>query len=279
VQFWSKPMKIRKKRGYKYVYKLSFKKFKREWILFINLLLNNSIKKEYFSKKNSFPLLFFFIDELYTNYTSLLTNQFLISLPLNNNFLQLCCPSITKPLGTFFPTTWPLTMTFFTWLRNNIWQYEMLRWLLFTSFRQQWNIIHNFDVGDMLFWYIIWKGKKLTARRVFLKFLKKFWNKYFLPGLIIFTHAMLLVEPKVWVKKKLIAGWAYEIPIYISPRRSKCIAIWWLLQAAKKRKRASITDSLALEVWDACFKRGVAYANKEAMTQLVKWNKAYLWWL
>jgi hypothetical protein len=42
------------------------------------------------------------------------------------------------------------------------------------------------------------------------------------------------------------------------------------LQAAKKRKRASITDSLALEVWDACFKRGVAYANKEAMTQLVK---------
>lgn len=131
----------------------------------------------------------------------------------------------------------------------------------------------------MLFRFIIRKGKKLTARRVFLKFLKKFKKKYALPPLLIFTHALLMVEPKVWVKEKKIAGRQYDIPIYISSNRSKRIAIRWLLQAAKKRKRASITESLSQEVWDACFKKGGAFSNKENLHVVIKRNKSYMRWL
>jgi len=46
--------------------------------------------------------------------------------------------------------------------------------------------------------------------------LRKFKRKYNLPGLAIFAHAMLYIEPKVWLKEKKMAGRLYQIPIYIS---------------------------------------------------------------
>jgi small subunit ribosomal protein S7 len=81
------------------------------------------------------------------------------------------------------------------------------------------------------------------------------------------------------LKKKKIAGKLYEIPIFISPSRSKWIAIRWLLEAAKKRKTASVSESLAQEVWDACLKRGLSFNNKETTHMTIKRNKAYLRWL
>jgi len=107
-------------------------------------------------------------------------------------------------------------MKFFVFLRNRIRHYDNVKLLLFKSFNQQVNLDDDINVADILFKYIIRKGKKLTARIVFLKFLKKFKKKYALPGLAIFTHALLSVEPRIWLKKKKIAGRVYEIPIYIS---------------------------------------------------------------
>jgi small subunit ribosomal protein S7 len=194
-------------------------------------------------------------------------------------FLDNFALSINKNLLEIFPLSWTITKTFFVFLRNWIRHYESMRQLLYTSLSQQLKIIETINVADILFWYIIRKGKKLTARIVFFKFLKKFKKNYALPGLAIFVHAMLMVEPHIWLKKKKIAGRLYEIPIYISAHRSKCIAIRWLLQAAKKRKWASITDSLSQEVWDACFKKGGAFLNKELVQLTAKRNKAYLRWL
>ncbi len=172
-----------------------------------------------------------------------------------------------------------LTKTFFQFFKNWIKTHEQVRFFFYTSFSHQVHVLEDFNVADTLFKFMIRRGKWLTARRVFLKFLKKFKKKYGLPPLMIFTHAMLMVEPKVWIKEKKIAGKQYDIPIYISADRSKRIAIRWLLQSAKKRKRASITESLAQEVWDACFKMGGAFSNKENLHMVIRRNKAYMRWL
>jgi len=109
-----------------------------------------------------------------------------------------------------------LSQTFFIFLRNRVKYYENIRFLLYTSFSQQVKMIEEINVAQILFKYIIRKGKKLTARMVFLNFLKRFKRKYALPALAIFVHALLCVEPKIWLKEKKIAGRVYEIPIYIS---------------------------------------------------------------
>jgi small subunit ribosomal protein S7 len=224
------------------------------------------------------PLLFF-IELLYTNFDSVINLKDTSAISLQHHFFKSFSFSGLKSTQYFYLLSHNFTMRFFVFLRNRIRHYDNVKLLLFKSFNQQVNLDDDINVADVLFKYIIRKGKKLTARIVFLKFLRKFKKKYALPGLAIFTHALLSVEPRIWLKKKKIAGRVYEIPIYISASWSKRIAVRWLLQAAKKRKRASITDSLALEVWDACFRRGGAYNNKESTQLLAHWNKAYLRWL
>ncbi len=231
-----------------------------------------------FSSSYTFPYKFFFIEFVFSDFDILMASENILNWSILSVFLENFSLSNGKISNEIFPLSRTVTKTFFIFLWNWIKHYESMWNLLYTSFSQQVKIIEDINVPDMLFRYIIRKGKKLTARTVFFKFLKKFKKKYSLPGLAIFTHAMLMVEPNVWLKKKKIAGRLYEIPIYISSNRSKCIAIRWLLQAAKKWKRASITESLSQEVWDACFKKGGAFANKELVQLTVKRNKAYLRW-
>lgn len=244
------------------------------------LFLNKKISKNIFCSEEGFDFvgLFYLMEICFLNYDIFSFNRTLITRSLSFYFLENFVNN-SNAIKNVFPLGWGLTKTFFVFLKKWIKTYEMIWFFTYTSFSQQVKLVDKFNVPDIFFWYIIWKGKKLTARTVFLKFLKKFKKKYNLPGLAVFAHAMLFIEPKVWLKEKKMAGRVYEIPIYISSSWSKWIAIRWLLQAAKKRKWASIVDSLAQEVWDACFKRGAAFNNKETVQQTVKRNKAYLRWL
>lgn len=252
-----------------------------ENLKFVSLLLSN--KKIMHGNLSStffeYPYTYQLIETCFAAYNIFLYARALLDWPLCLTFLDNFTLTGNKVIQNVFPLGWSLQRNFYFFLKKRIESYERVRYLLYTSFSQQVKMVDKINVPDVLFKYIIWKGKKLTAWTVFLKFLRKFKRKYNLPGLAIFAHAMLYIEPKVWLKEKKMAGRLYQIPIYISSSWSCWIAIWWLLQAAKKWKWASITDSLAQEVWDACFKRGAAFNNKEVVQQTVKRNKAYLRWL
>lgn len=275
--------KIEKLKNWKKLYYNSI------YILSSNSVLNKNFLKFCYDQQNFKFLLnykinlignfIFFFENIYCNYEIFFHTYNLIQKTNFFSFLE-NFSNVGKNLDKdFFYLSRNLTKTFFTFFKNRIKHYEQIRFLFYTSFSHQAKILNEFNVADVLFRFIIWKGKKLTAWRVFLKFLKKFKKWYSLPPLLIFTHALLMVEPKIWIKEKKIAGRQYDIPIYISSNRSKRIAIRWLLQAAKKWKWASITESLSQEVWDACFKKGGAFSNKENLHIIIKRNKSYMWWL
>lgn len=272
-----------KKSNYQLHFFLNFSELNAsaENLKFSNLLLSNSniLCNDLPFMFFDYPFIYLIIETCFSSYDIFLAAWNLLSRPLYLIFMDNFTLTGNKVTQNVFPLGRVLKKNFYIFLKKWIESYERIRYLLYTSFSQQVKMVDKINVPDILFKYIIWKGKKLTAWTVFLKFLKKFKKKYNLPGLAIFAHAMLFIEPKVWLKEKKMAGRVYEIPIYISASRSWRIAIWWLLQAAKKWKRASITDSLAHEVWDACFKRGGAFNNKELVQQTVKRNKAYLRWL
>lgn len=231
--------------------------------------------------KNYFNLTYYFllIDFFFKNFNLYLKTKVFFSKPIVLTFFENFSKIGILSSKNSFPDSHTLSTTFFSFLKTWIKYFENIWYLLYTSFPQQIKIIEEINVANTLFKFILRKGKKLTARSVFLWFLKKFKKKYALPALPIFVHALLFIEPKVWLKKKKIAGKLYEIPIFISPSRSKRIAIRWLLEAANKRKTASVSDSLAQEVWDACLKWGLSFNNWEVTHMTIKWNKAYLRWL
>lgn len=242
------------------------------------LKFNQNLAKFWLNFVDTYNLIFFF-ENFFSNYNFFLRTTSTLTKTNSIFFFEQFCQLGFNVEKDFFFKSWNLSKTFFQFFKNWIKHFEQIWFLFYSSFSHQAKIFSNFNLSKILVSFIIWKGKGLTARKVFLKFLKKFKWKYGLPPLLIFTHAMLTVEPKVWVKEKKIAGRQYDIPIYISPSWSKWMAIRWLLQAAKKRKRASITESLAQEVWDACFKRGGAFSNKENLQLTLKRNKAYMRWL
>lgn len=170
----------------------------------------------------------------------------------------------------------------FEWFSNfyikNIQNYKNITNLLSQSFTQQLDVYVNINLINMLFKFLIKWGKKLSARKVFIKFITQFKKKYKMPALAIFTHAVLRLEPKIWLKKKKIAGWIYEIPIFISSWWSKAIAIRWLLTYAKKWQKYNFSDSLSQEIWDACFNWGLSFNAKTVIHTTAKRNKSYMWW-
>jgi hypothetical protein len=178
-------------------------KTKKLFEFFGLLELNNLSLKfgETTSNILSTPLLFF-IELLYTNFDSVINLKSTSTISLQHHFFQSFSFSGLKSTGYFYLLSHNFTMKFFVFLRNRIRHYDNVKLLLFKSFNQQVNLDDDINVADILFKYIIRKGKKLTARIVFLKFLKKFKKKYALPGLAIFTHALLSVEPRIWLKKK-----------------------------------------------------------------------------
>lgn len=261
-------------------------------IKFLQRSLNKSFFLNYFfcwnnffiqTKKKYLKKNFFFFDfvtlfskiykELYTTiYTK---NVFLLS-PIQIFFHDFSW-SIKKK--SFFKPT-RRNISYFYYLYNlNMLRYKDLLSLFDGSFTQQLDLNVNLNLIHMFFWALIWRGKKLTAWWVLKNFLIWFRSQYWIPGLIFLTHTILKLEPWIWLKKKWLAGWVYEIPLFISSRRSKAIAIWWLIKAAKKRKKYDFSEGLSNELWECAFNWGPTIALRKSLHFTAKRNRSYTWWL
>jgi small subunit ribosomal protein S7 len=252
-------------------------------ILNVYYLSSNFLKEFFFLTRNlNFSSKFFgfdlvnFISWFYKNFINFLIQKKQFNTSPNNFFFNMCC-GIQKKI-IFLSISKKKYENFSYFYLKNIQNYKNINMLLNQSFSQQLDVYVNLNLINLLFWFLIWWGKKLTAWRVFINFIKQFKEKYKMPALAIFTHAVLKTEPKIWLKKKKIAGRLYEIPIFISSRRSKSIAIRWLLEYAKKRQKYNISDSLSQEIWDACFNWGSTAHAWTVVHTTAKWNKSYMWW-
>ena len=277
--FWIKNLNSNKKKKINFFY----------WIFFSNFSIffwkGKKLKLKFFRQKikifsnlSSLKLKFFtyFMNSLDFEYLLLSNNNNLIK---TNNIifcLDLLKTSFFSKL--IFNKTFLDIETIFLKKKNFLEKNSNMWILLKSSFIKQLSGLTHLNMAKILVVNLTRNGKKLKAWKLFIRFLKIFQRKYNLPGLLFFIHAVLLIEPKIWIKKKKIAGKIYEIPIYISSKWSKSIAVRWLISAAKKWKKSNFADSLAKEVWDASFSRGLANSYKEQIHLTAKKNKAFLWW-
>ena len=189
----------------------------------------------------------------------------------------------------FFKTNFFIEPLFFDFFQN--WKKDFLSLkdyfiqylnkfiLIQSSFQTHLLSLSRLNLPKFLVVSLLKNGKKKKARKLFTNFNSFFKKNYKLPGLIIFIHAILLTEPKIWIKKKKLAGKLYEIPIFIKPEWSLKIAIRWILEGARKKKKNNFIKWLSLEIIDCCFKKGFASLKKNLIHETVKKNKAYIRWI
>ena len=122
---------------------------------------------------------------------------------------------------------------------------------------------------------IMYDGKKTIAEKIVYTALNKLQSKAKEEPIKIFDAAINNIKPTIEVRSRRVGGATYQVPVEVKQKRSKALAIRWLVNASKKRKDRNMSDKVCFELYDAYQGRGSAIKKKEDMHRMAESNKAF----
>ena len=138
------------------------------------------------------------------------------------------------------------------------------------------DFIYNSQKLEKFINYIMWSGKKETARKVMYKAFDIVKEKTGNPNpLEIFDLAMKNAGPLTEVRSKRIGGANYQVPREVRPERRLALAMRWIRDAARKGKGRPMHLKLADELIAASKNEGAAIKKKEDTHKMAEANKAF----
>ena len=123
--------------------------------------------------------------------------------------------------------------------------------------------------------YIMEKGKKGIAEKIFYSSMDTIKQRTKTDGLKIFQKAVESASPSVEVKSRRIGGATYQVPIEVQRKRSFYLASLWIINAAKARSGKPMSERLASELISAANNEGGAIKKKEDTHRMAEANKAF----
>lgn len=160
--------------------------------------------------------------------------------------------------------------------------------------------IHNDQINSFIFSerfinLLMVDGKKIKAYKLFflmLESIKKKIGKASTKNLTeiclsppeIVEQAIRNCMPSLEVRKVRVAGTTYLVPAIIPKKKQEALAMRWIIEAARKKKKTSIltfSECLADEIFDAFSKQGYARTKRNELHRLAEANRAYVryrWW-
>ena len=122
---------------------------------------------------------------------------------------------------------------------------------------------------------IMYDGKKTIAEKIVYDALNKLQSKEKEEPIKIFETAINNIKPTIEVRSRRVGGATYQVPVEVKQKRSKALAIRWLVNASKKRKDKNMSDKICFELYDAYQGRGSAIKKKEDVHKMAESNKAF----
>jgi small subunit ribosomal protein S7 len=83
------------------------------------------------------------------------------------------------------------------------------------------------------------------------------------------------LTPVLEVRSRRVGGATYQVPVEVSQRRARTLAIRWLVQFARGRREKSMAQRLANEMLDAQQQQGGAFKRKDDIFRMAQANKAF----
>ena len=138
------------------------------------------------------------------------------------------------------------------------------------------DFVYNSQKLEKFINYIMWSGKKETARKVMYKAFDIIKEKTGNPNpLEIFDLAIKNTGPLVEVRSKRIGGANYQVPREVRPERRLMLAMRWIRDAARSKKGQPMHLKLAEELILASKNEGSAIKKKEDTHKMAEANKAF----
>ena len=123
--------------------------------------------------------------------------------------------------------------------------------------------------------YIMDKGKKGIAEKIFYGAMNHIKQRTKTDGLKIFEKAIENVSPSVEVKSRRIGGATYQVPIEVPKGRRFYLASHWLINAAVARSGKPMSEKLASELISAANGEGGAIKKKDDTHRMADANNAF----
>jgi small subunit ribosomal protein S7 len=138
------------------------------------------------------------------------------------------------------------------------------------------DFVYNSEKLEKFINYIMWSGKKETARKVMYKAFDVVKEKTGNPNpLEIFDLAMKNAGPLTEVRSKRIGGANYQVPREVRPERRLALAMRWIRDAARAKKGQEMHLKLADELIAASKNEGSAIKKKDDTHKMAEANKAF----
>jgi small subunit ribosomal protein S7 len=118
-------------------------------------------------------------------------------------------------------------------------------------------------------------GKKSTAQSVVYGALDIIAAKTKKDAVAIFEQAIRNVAPILEVKSRRIGGANYQVPIEVRGDRQFTLPMRWIIEAARHKKGAPMSQKLAQELMDASNKQGEAMKKREDVHRMAEANRAF----
>ncbi len=123
--------------------------------------------------------------------------------------------------------------------------------------------------------YLMRKGKKSVAERIFYNAMDIMAKKTGQPGLNVFKKALENVRPILEVRPRRVGGATYQVPIEVRSERSVALAMRWIISYSKQRSGRSMAEKLAAEFLAASKNEGSSIKKREDTHKMAEANKAF----
>ncbi len=122
---------------------------------------------------------------------------------------------------------------------------------------------------------IMRRGKKTIAVKIVYHAFNIIKEKTKKEPLEVFDLAINNASPLLEVKPKRIGGATYQVPREVEAERRTALAMRWIIQAAKSKKRQPMENKLAEELIAASNNEGSAIKKKIDTHRMAEANRAF----
>lgn len=122
---------------------------------------------------------------------------------------------------------------------------------------------------------IMLDGKKSTAEKIVYGALNVIGQREGVDPVQVLQKAVENVRPLLEVRSRRVGGATYQVPVEVKTRRSRTLAVRWIVTFSRQRREKSMAERFAGEILDAANRTGVSVKKKEDLHRMAEANKAF----
>ena len=118
-------------------------------------------------------------------------------------------------------------------------------------------------------------GKKSLSERIVYDALAIVGERSGEDPVEVLESAIKTLTPALEVRSRRVGGATYQVPVEVPARRSRTLAVRWLVTFSRQRREKTMAQRLANELMDAQSQQGGAYKRRDDIYRMAQANRAF----